>query len=321
MADNLFDRKSVKDFSDKIQKVFYLMTISRKVRVIGSAGFKNIRYASDYDLQELFQRNFDTDEALNLIYKMFKDKFERAEKDPTIFITDFKCGMNTDGEPLRWNKDDIRRGTKQLEDGRIIKFQDCILQKTTMKLDVVKIIDGVFTEFSDNYSIKLGDEANFFPHDISNDHVANALKHSYDEYFYVYRNLFKGLKRAFSYYIMTGEGKNREVLKKLMNFFNSPVGKFYQLKGQIGTLLLVMENKNKFRTAKMSDIKKNIKLIIDALQFYPVQRIIDKLNSALKTNSRARLEDRLVDVEDDLFQMVNRATLDWVLKNKDVPIY
>jgi ABC-type iron transport system FetAB ATPase subunit len=82
-----------------------------------------------------------------------------------------------------------------------------------------------------------------------------------------------------------------------------------------------MENKNKFRTPKMSDIKKNIKLIIDALQFYPVKRIVDKLNSALKTNSRARLENILVDVEDDLFQMVNRATLDWVLKNKDVPIY
>jgi hypothetical protein len=266
MADNLFERKDIKDFSEKIQKVFHLMTISRKVRVVGSAGFKNIRYASDYDLQELFKRNFDTDEALNLIYKMFKDKFARAEKDPTIFITDFKCGMDTDGRPLRWDKHDIKKGTKQLEDGRIIKFQDCILQKTTMKIDVVKIIDGVFAEFSDNYSIKLGNEANFFPHDISTDHIANSLKHSYDEYFYVYRNLFKGLKRAFSYYILTGEGKHHDILKKLMDFFNTWVGKFYQIKGQVGTLLLVLENKHKFRTAKISDIKRNIKLIIDAVK-------------------------------------------------------
>lgn len=318
---DLFEKRSIKDFSDKIQKVIHLMTISRKVRIVGSASFKNLRYASDYDLQELYQRNFDTDEALDLIYQMFKDKFKRAESDPATFITDLKCGMDSNGEPLRWNKEEIKNNKKQMEDGRIIKFQDCILQKTMFKLDVIKIIDGVFTEFSDNYYIKLGNEANFFPHDVQQDHIANALKHSYDEYFYVFRNLFKGLKRAFSYYLLTGEGKYHEILKKLMEFFNTAVGKLYQLKGQIGTILLVIENKSGFREPKTEDIKRNIKLILDALQFYPVNNIKDKLELALKAARKKRMVELLEDVEGDLFDIINRATLDWVLKNKDVPIY
>ena len=318
---DLFEKRSIKDFSDKVQKVVHLMTISRKVRVVGSAGLKNLRYASDYDLQELFERNFDTDEALDLIYQMFKDKFKRAEADPSIFITDLKCGIDSDGEPLRWNKQDIQKGTKQMKDGRIIKFQDCILQKTTFKMDVVKIIDGVFTEFSDNYYIKLGEDANFFPHDLQKDHIANDLKHSYDEYFYVYRNLFKGLKRAFSYYNLIGRGKYHDILKKLVDFFNSATGLFYQIKGQIGTILLVMENDSNFREPKTEDIKKNIKLILDTLQFYPVKNIKDKLEVALKSKSRKKIQELLVSVEDDLLVIVNRATLDWIIKNKDVPIY
>lgn len=318
---DLFERKSIKEFSDKIQKVFNLLTISRKVRVVGSAGLKNIRYVNDYDLNELYQRNFDTDEALDEIYKMFKIKFEEAEKDPTMFITDLKCGQDCNGEPLRWDKKDIKRGTKQMEDGRIIKFQDCILMKTTFKMDIIKIIDGVFTEFSDNYLVKLGKEANFFPHDIQLDHLANNLKHSYDDYFYTCRNLFKGLKRAFSYYLLIGKGKNEAILKKLLAFFNSPTGKLYQMKGQIGTILLAMDNKSGFRNPKISDVKKNIKLILSELEPLPTRDVKGKLEMAMKSASKNKIMDYLESAEEDLFDIINRITADWVLKNKDVPIY
>lgn len=318
---DLFERKSIKEFSDKIQKVFNLLTISRKVRVVGSAGLKNVRYVNDYDLNELYQRNFDTDEALDEIYKMFKIKFEQAEKDPTMFITDLKCGQDCNGEPLRWDKNDIKRGTKQMEDGRIIKFQDCILMKSTFKMDVIKIIDGVFTEFSDNYLVKLGEEANFFPHDIQLDHLANALKHSYDDYFYTCRNLFKGLKRAFSYYLLIGKGKNEAILKKMLAFFNSPTGKLYQMKGQIGTILLAMDNASGFRNPKLSDVKKNIKLILSELEPLPTKDVKGKLELAMKATSKKKIMDYLSSAEEDLFDIINRITADWVLKNKDVPIY
>lgn len=318
---DMFAKKDINEFSDKIHRVFNLLTITRKVKVVGSASLKNIRYVSDYDLNETFQRNFDSDQALDFIYKLFKDKFERSEKDPKCFITDFKCGMDTNGEPLRWDKDDIKRGTKQLEDGRIIKFQDCILQKTTFKLDLIQNIDGVFTEFSDNYYIKLGIEANFFPHDASVDHLKNSLKHAYDEYFYVYRNLYKGLKRAFSYYLLDGEGKNEDVLKKLMNFFNSPTGKLYQIKGQLGTISLVMVNKSGFREPKINDIKRNIKIILDSLKFVDLKNIKDKLQSVLETSSKTKIKALILSAEEDLYNIVNRITLDWILKNKSVPLY
>ena len=318
---SLFDKKQLIDFSDKIQRVFNLLTISRKFRVVGSASLKNIRYVNDYDLNELYNRSFDTKEALDLIYKMFVDKFQVCEKDPNCFITDFKCGMNSNDEPLRWNKNDIKKGFKVLEDGRKMTFQECILSKSTFKLDVVKIIDGVFTEFSDNYFIKLGEETNFFPHDLTKDHLMTSLKHSYEEFFYTYQNLYKGLKRAFSYYLMDGEGKNAYLLKKLMKLFNSPVGKLYNIKGQLGTILLVMENKNGFRVPKIKDIKRNIQIIWKSLEYLPVPDIRKKLMHAMKVNTLPKMKRVLEDIEEDLFDIINNLTLTWVLRNKDVPIY
>lgn len=318
---SLFDKKQLIDFSDKIQKVFNLLTISRKFRVVGSAALKNIRYVNDYDLNEHYSRNFDTKEALDLIYKMFVEKFEVCEKDPNCFITDLKCGMNSNDEPLRWDKKDIKKGFKVLEDGRKMTFQECILTKSTFKLDLVKIIDERFIEFSDNYLIKLGEESNFFPHDLQKDHLLTELKRSYEEYFYTYQNLFKGLKRAFSYYLMDGEGKNAHLLKKLMKLFNSNVGKLYNVKGQLGTILLVMENANGFKVPKMKDIKRNIQLIWKSLEDLPVPDTRKKLMNAMKVNSRSKMKRALEDIEDDLYDIVNALTLTWVLNNKEIPIY
>lgn len=318
---DLFEKKELKDFSKKIQDVFNLLTISRKYRVVGSASLKNIRYVADYDLNELYEKQLDTNDALDLIYKMFKDKFDECEKDPTCFITDLKCGMDTNGEPLRWNKDDIKKGTKVLDDGRVVKFQDCILQKTAFKLDLIKILDGKFAEFSDNYYVKLGESANFTPHDISLDHLLNNLKHSYEEYFYIYQNLFKGLKRAFSYYLMEGKYKNKIVLEKLIKFFNSPVGKWYQIKGQLGTLALVMENKNGFRKPKISDIKTNLKIILDELRDFQMPKIKELLEKAIKATSEKSILEIIEKVEGGLFDIINAFTLKWVLENTDVPLY
>jgi hypothetical protein len=317
----LFEKKQLINFSSKVQKVFNLITISRKFRVVGSAALKNIRYVNDYDLNELYKRDFDTKEALNLIYKMFVDKFKRCEKDTSCFITDLKCGMDSDGTPLRWDKKDIKKGFKELKDGRKMTFQECILTKSTFKLDLVKIIDGVFTEFSDNYLIKLGEESNFFPNNLTRDHLLTSLKQSYEDYFYTYQNLYKGLKRAFSYYLMEGEDKNAHLLKKLIKLFNSPLGKLYNVKGQLGTIILVMEDKNKFRKPKMADIKKNLELIWKSLEYLPVTDIRKKLDNALKVNTTTKMKRILEDIEDDLFLIINALTLTWVLNNTDTPIY
>lgn len=318
---HLFDKKQLSDFSNHVRDVFNLMTVSRKYKVVGSAALKHVRYVSDYDLNELYEKRFDTQGALDAILELFRAKFKACEADPTCFVTDLKCGADLDNEPLRWSKLDIAKGFKILSNGKRVTFQECLLSKNVFKLDVVKIINGVFTEFSDNYLLKLGDQSNFFPEDILKSSQLSSLKHSYEEYFYTRQNLFKGLKRAFSYYLLDDEQKHRFVLEKLMRFFNSPVGLLYNLKGQLATLLLVIEDKQHFRTPKLADLRRNVTLILEALGATPSNDVRSLLQGALRARSPASMAKYLKEAEDTLSAIVNALTVSWVLQNKDVPLY
>jgi hypothetical protein len=317
-----FERKQLKEFSDKVKDVFNLMTISREYKIIGSGSLKEIKYSADYDLNEIFSQPFDSRTILDKITKMFQSKFAVAERDPNIFITDFKCGMDSDGEPLRWNKDDIKKGYKMMKNGRKIAFQDCILMKTTMKLDVTALINDRFVEFSDNYLIKLGDDANFFKHDIERDHLLNNLKHSWDENFYARGNYFKALKRAFSYYLALDPDRYLIELNTLKNFFNSPTGLLYKLKNEMETILILLENESGFREPKMSDVKKNIKIILEQLSSFPdLNSVCDHLKKSISSKSKQEVYKHLEESKKELFEIINSATLDFISKNKNIPLY
>jgi translation elongation factor EF-G len=120
---------------------------------------------------------------------------------------------------------------------------------------------------------------------------------------------------------MENENNNKEKLKKLMDFFNSPVGKLYQLKGQLGTILLVLKNESQFRNPKISDVKENIKLILSELEPLPTKDVKNKLTKAFNSSSKKQIMDYLEDAEEDLFDIVNRITADFILKNKEVCLY
>lgn len=318
---DLFEKKQIKDFNRKVISVFNLMTISRKFNIIGSSALKNIRYSNDYDLNELYSKQMNTQEALDTIYKMFQAKFVEADKDPTLFITDFKCGHDKDGEPLRWNKADMKKGFKIMNNGETISFHTALLLKGDTKLDVVKTLDGVFTEFSDNYYIKLGNKTNFDPAESEAENMKHSLEQSFHEYYYEQNNLFKGLKRSFSYLLFDGEKKNSATLTKLMGFFNSPVGKIYQAKSNIATIELLIENVSKFRLPEIADVKKNIQIIKSKLAEFSFKNIERHLDQALKSSTLKQIKAHLSQAETGLKEIVNRSTEDFVYRNPKVLLH
>jgi hypothetical protein len=319
MIESLLEKRDPDEFNDKIQKVMNLLTISRDFVVIGSAGLKKTNYYSDIDLNELYERPTDNETILDNLLKDFQEKFKEAEKDPTIFITDLKCGMDSDGEPLRWDKSDIKRGWKILKDKRKIRFQDCVLMKTTFKMDVVALVNGSYTEISDNYFIKLGEYSNYFPFDFNKNKILNSIEHDYDEYFYASGNLYKGLKRAFAFWKLKDPEQYKIELSTLLHFFNSPVGLLYQNYSTIGTIIDLIDNT--FRKPSVTDIKKNIKILLTNLQADYTDDIRVSLTSAVKASSLNKIKSHLENARNQLLLLINNYTAHFVLKNRNVAIY
>ncbi len=307
------EKKTLNDYNKDVKQVFNTLTISGNYRVIGSGSFKKIKYASDYDLEEVV-KEAKGKTILDKIYHMFKKKFEDCKKDSNYFITDFKCGLNTDGEPLRWTYKDIKKGYQILEDGRKMKFQDCILIKATMKMDMIVLIDGIFTEFSDNYYINIGDKSNYFEHEQEPEHIETGILKSLDEYLNVHQNYWKTLKRLFS--LSTREPKKyKKDIKKMMDFFNGKTGLINKCKNELEILMLVIENK--FRKPKIDDIHYNLS-VIDKWADEAGLNISTSIKKMMNKKSFPSLYKSIDKLVLKLFQIINKSSYLFLKKKSNL---
>jgi len=296
--------KIKKVYPDNIKDVFDTLTITGNYQIIGSASLDRILYNSDYDLQE-FINDKSNDNILNKIYKHYKEKFKFCKKDKRYFITDFKCGIGTDGEPLRW---DYKKMMSGINDG--ITFQEALLMKSTIKMDMIVLIDKIYTEFSENYYFKLGKDSNYYKDETKNPDV--GIRKSLDEYLYTH-NFWKALKRLFSL-LLKDKKKNKTKLIKLMDYFNSDIGLINKCKNELDIILVILEQK--FRKPDINDIKYNISVINKwGVEAGLNESYFNKFVSLLNKTSLISIKKSIEKIRDDLFDIINKDSLDYLQTN------
>ena len=264
--------RNIKDFNIKLLKEFSFLSIEGKYSVIGSSNLKNIHYNSDFDLETHFEVKDKNPETIyNKIYKHFKELFIKAKKDPNTFITDFKCGLDKDGEPLRWTYADIIKGIN-----KGVSFINALKMKSTIKLDVIYLMNGYFNEISDNYYIKVGNIANFDK--ITRETIIKSIE---DEYIKLTNEgrYYKALKRRF----IIGGKKD----KKIVEYINSDIGILNKAKSDISTLILLLEQK--FRPVKIEDITNALQQIKYNLSYNLDLDLSNEINSICKMQKNKML--------------------------------
>ena len=306
------EKKTINDYNKDVKQVFNMLTITGNYRVIGSASLKKIKYNSDYDLEELVKEQKGKS-ILDKIYHMFKDKFIDCMEGKELFITDFKCGLDTNGEPLRWNFKDMMKGYKILESGRKMIFQECILIKTMMKMDLIALIDGIYTEFSENYYFQIGNDANFLKHELEPEHIEMGIQKSLDEYLHIQKNYWKSLKRLFSLSLRK-KMINKKMTKEFIDFFNSNTGLINKCKNEYDILLIILEQK--FRRPDIDDIHYNIKVINEWAKEANID-IEKTTNTLLKIKKLPVLYKSIEKIRDQLFNLVNKNSY-LFFKNKNL---
>lgn len=291
------------------EKVFNLLTITGRYKIIGSQTLPHLKYKSDFDLQEYFKTPT-VGKYPQQILKLFQEKFQRALKDPNMFITDFKCGEDDKGEPLRWTKQTIKKGS-QVVDGKTYYFTDVILQKSTIKMDIIAFINGVATEFTENYYFQLNGFRNFENEPIQE--IKSDILEDGREYLKE-GNVFKALKRVNASLILLD--KDPKVQKLLENFFNSHTGYLNGIKNDIDTLKTLTENN--FKKVPRDKIIDNISIIQKELEKCKEKQLretaIEELQS-IKKISIKQMPNRLDEIREYLQQQINRESDAFVQKH------
>jgi hypothetical protein len=284
------EEQKLNNYPKELQDYFHKMSITSDFDIIGSAHYKNFAYTNDYDLNENFKTE-NNPKVLNNLYKLFLNKFTEAEKDPNQLITDFKCG-ELDGESIRWNYDNMKKGY-QIINNKKITFLECLLMDSTIKLDEVVFINGLATEITNNYFIKIGNLGNYKQN--TKDDIIKMLEESYDECIKE-KKYFKALKRKFSIYQIKHPN---QIQKKLLLLLNSNDGRLYKVISDLKLIILLLEFKGKKPTREqiinnLQTIKFfNSKITKFNLQF--VANDIDRISTMTDKKSMIKNLEKLVD--------------------------
>jgi hypothetical protein len=294
-----------------------LLTVRGEYQVIGSGAIEEVKYGSDYDLQE-FVKEPDYIRSTAHLLELFRKKFKDAEKDPDVFILDFKCGVDDAGEPIRWDKKSIAKGFQKV-DGRKVTFQECLLMKSTIKMDITALVDGIFIEFSDNYYITIKDFNTFTAVAKSHEDILYSLQHE-SKVKYHAGDYWKASKRIFAY--LKSIGKTKNLIKKLITYFNSETGYLSKNRSELDIIALVVDNK--FRKPRKEDVVRNLKIVRDdvaKVKKLPVKDdfgfLIDKV-CALPLN---KMKPEIEKLSEYLKSVVNADTKVFLDQNPDITHY
>jgi hypothetical protein len=298
MSDYFIER-DIKSNIKKLKEVFNIISLTGKYKVIGSSNLKNFRYNSDFDLANFV----DNDKKISIkkIVQYFQSIYKTFDKKPiTNYITDFKCGIDSNNEPLHWIKKEVLNNKKLLLNKSYITLDEAIQQKSTIKIDVISYINNTFIEISENYYIKIKNNSNFNEKELNETNIINSIKESEKEEIKD-DNFNKSLKRQFSW--RYAKNKDDPKLKELEQFFNSDVGILNKTRSDLDTLILLLE--------KVESI--NIDQILNALDIMKFQNSYNLIKDytfyflkIIAIKDKKKLYKLLVQLRNNIYNLVNK---------------
>jgi hypothetical protein len=283
--------RKINQLNNETGDVINLFAVRGKKRLIGSASLRAIQYASDYDVEtmlngvspetiaKLFQKAYKeigddvwvTDFKCGLDERLvyngdYDDKsLKKYLKNPLITAKQRREILKATGEDriekvrdlyiLRWKHPDVIRGYIILCDGTHYPLSSAMMDKTTMKIDLIIKVGNQFAEVSENYYIKVGGETNFTKQPTKKELEGDLEE---DIQYYSKKDSFKSLKRLFSLLQIEGGKKNKPKMDKLVEFFNGQVGLLNKIKNELGILETLLEQPRK---PKWEDVEANLQFI------------------------------------------------------------
>jgi hypothetical protein len=306
-----FEERDIKSNVKKLINVFNIISLTSKYKIIGSSNLKNIRYNSDYDLADFYENSKPN---IKKIVEYFQSIYKNLDsKNSYSYITDFKCGLNSNNEPLKWTKKEVMKNKKLLLDGNYIKLDEALQQKSTIKIDVVSFINNTFIEISENYYIKLNGKSNIDDTLLNENSIIESIQNSEKEEVND-NNYNKALKRNFSWRYATN--KKDKILIVLLDFFNSSAGILNKARSDLDVLLLLLEKKIDVKLEQLLVALDNIKF---QLSYNTIKDYTKDFLRLETIKTKKKLYTSLISIRENIYNVVNKLSKDLYLQiNKKI---
>lgn len=291
---NILRQKHSLNIDANARDIIDILSISDNIKIMGSQQYQSQLYAGDYDLYEIVNGSYTTNEKAAVSYvKKLQNVIRKLLKKDGVFIGDIKSGERN-GEPVRWKPRDILKGEV---DG--VELKDTIQSPTLTKVDVIAWISGKYTDFSIIYEFKNKSKV-LNPVEQTREGIVADMEDLKKE-----GQFFKVLKRQFSLAVID---KKASKLEKLNEILNSDLGGLYAIVSDLKTILFLIENKDHISKEKLEDEFNSINVRLGYLSSLPqinTPSLLKKIEG-LEDASIDTIERKLKDIVDDLSAVLNR---------------
>jgi hypothetical protein len=298
-------RKSIEMLPEEVGQVAQKMSMTTKVKLVGSNSYRGMLYPSDVDLvanlpkNEAFvkhlQRLFKSKDYLNKVWLFMDFKagidhelVQRADETkagflkrikPLVTPAELEKAKTHDISGIHWTVDEIVAGRKGAR--RLVDSLDGIV-----KLDLCAIVNDQFYDITEVYEI-----GNRTKSQVEQDLVADV-----DEY--AHSNAMKSLKRMYAY--LQHRGEKKRLQKKLVDFFNSPTGAMNKLANDIVFFVSVCEK----HEIAWEVVQTNLQLF--KTMYFNIEGAMPSVAKKLDKATVTNYKKVLVKLADELRSVVNQ---------------
>jgi hypothetical protein len=304
-----FKTKQPNQINNQISSAINQFAVKGRWKMIGSNSLRSTQYGSDYDIETMIKnqpaktianhiqdayekakKNPDywiTDFKCGLCPHLFYDgdysptSVKEYLTNPLIKPKDRRRIQALKGEAqmdairelfiLRWTAKDVKAGKVPMYHGGYRTLEECLMDKTITKIDLITKVGNQFAEISENYYITIGGKSNTAP--TSEEQIKKDLEA--DIHYYSKKDSFKALKRLFSLLQIEGRIKHSKQLKSLIAFFNGQVGQLNKVRAELDILAKVIESD--FKKVKWEDVQANLQYIKEQISKIYEIPLTDKL--------------------------------------------
>jgi hypothetical protein len=207
---------------------------------------------------------------------------------------------------IRWTPTEVLDGEKELRDGSFMTLQEAFNTPTITKMDIVGYVqNNKYTDFSMIYEFHCGDKVlNPSFEDITKSLREDIVLYKTDN------NPFKVLKRVFALAKFAGDTPTLQALTPILN---SDLGRIYAILSDVGTLIQLLDDKEKIPIEKyrieVDQFKARMANIWTLPDFMREEHtLLGHIGSALKTTSRAQMLQHLESIRNILQKSLTENT-------------
>jgi hypothetical protein len=338
----MLEEKTPDQINQNISKVAQLFAVRGRWKLIGSNSLRSTQYGVDYDVEDHLSHNpalalqhayslaaqnpnifvielkcvvdprlvYDGDYSRHSLETYVKNPLIPAEAGREIL----NCGdkeeqieLVRDLFILRWTHEDVAEGKIRLIDGSYRTLHDCLMDRTTAKIDLIVKVGDEFAEISENYYIRDGPERNFDKEPTSED-LRKSLEN--DIHYYAKMDAFKALKRLFSLYRVEGEKRHRAELERLVGFFNGQVGLLNKIRAELSILDTLLCNN--FRAVSWEDVWNNLQFIKEQIGQVYAEPITDDLFTQIDRCTVEKAHSTIRTLKDYFTRKINAQSKDFL---------